>query len=819
MMKNIFLCVAAIIFIHVLPVTVNADFGNETKLLNDGTLLNSRIGHSVAIDGDLAIVGRQASFGHADILERDTDGSWSTPGGFNQTSSNDSFGFAVSISGNTAIVGAYRGDDNFTDAGYAKIFVRDASAGTWSEQQKLLASDASASAYFGNSVAVSGDTAIVGAYCAGTLCTGAAYVFVRDGAGAWSEQQKLVSSDIATTDNFGISVAIDGDTAIVGARLDDGTFPDSGSAYVFVRNGAGVWTQQQKLNAAISSTQYFGSGVAINGDTVVVSTDAQTAGYIETVHVFVRDTGVWSEQQVLSASDGEVGDGFGTSVSISGDTLLIGAPNDSDIVPGSGSVYAFTRTAGVWTEQPKILASDGATGDSFGQGVSISGNTVLVGSPGDDDITSGSGSVYVYTATGGTVTAPDITVTDSVAPINDLNLPFGNVTAGASSDQTITITNDGNAVLTLGTIASANPLAAPFSILSDTCSGQTLAAAANCTVGVRFAPAAAGPFSDSLDIPSDDADENTVTVNVSGTGTAVPVPDITVTDSVAPADDLQVPFGDLTEGLTSDRTVTITNDGNAVLTLGTIALANPLAAPFSILNDTCSGQTLTATSDCTFDVRFAPTGASSSTDSFDIPTNDPDESSLTVNLSGTGLSSVSNNPPSKPIFIAPANGQDVSLLPGGTLTLRWNASTDPDGDEVSYDVYLCTDADPIANCTTASASPINMSGAGTVMYASAGPVNPSGRMGLDTVFAGLAVGLMLMSVTWRDPKGWVLGILLIFAGSILASCGNNNNNTGGNTVEYQASGLSTNTAYYWAVVAKDDQGGETFSDTWRFTTR
>ncbi|WP_177421174.1 choice-of-anchor D domain-containing protein [endosymbiont of Lamellibrachia barhami] len=156
---------------------------------------------------------------------------------------------------------------------------------------------------------------------------------------------------------------------------------------------------------------------------------------------------------------------------------------------------------------------------------------------------------------------------------------------------------------------------------------------------VRFAPTVIGISNDSFDILSNDPDEATVTINLTGTGVAapVPVPDITVTDSVAPTGDLQVPFGSVTEGAASNKVVTITNDGTADLTLVQIALGNPLAAPFSILNDTCSAQTLTPAASCTLTVRFAPTVAGTFNDSFDIPSDDPDEGSVTVNLSGTGV--------------------------------------------------------------------------------------------------------------------------------------------------------------------------------------
>jgi hypothetical protein len=239
--------------------------------------------------------------------------------------------------------------------------------------------------------------------------------------------------------------------------------------------------------------------------------------------------------------------------------------------------------------------------------------------------------------------AVNIVVTDSVAPVNDRQVPFGSVQQGASSDQTITIANQGTADLVISTIASANSLTAPFSISADTCSGQTIAPAGSCTLTVRFAPTGTGSFTDNFDIPSDDPGAPTITVSIIGTGTAAPVPDISVIDSVNPNDDHQVPFGDVVQGNTSDQTVTVTNNGTTGLVVGTVASANPLASPFSITIDNCSGQTIAPSGTCTMTVRFGPTGTGSFTDSFDIPSNDPDISTVALSVSGTGTAASAPN--------------------------------------------------------------------------------------------------------------------------------------------------------------------------------
>lgn len=235
---------------------------------------------------------------------------------------------------------------------------------------------------------------------------------------------------------------------------------------------------------------------------------------------------------------------------------------------------------------------------------------------------------------------PNISVTDSVAPTTDQAVPFGTAGVGATLNQTVTVTNSGNANLLVGTIAAANGLVAPFSVVSDNCSGQTVAPAANCTLGVRFQPTGAGVFNDAFDIPSNDSADPTITVTVSGTGTALATPDISVTDDSLPADDLLVPFGNVTESTTRDRTVTVTNSGGADLVLGPIGGANPVAAPFSILSNSCAalpGLVLVPAASCTVVLRYAPTSTGAASDSVDIPSTDPDEAMVTVQLTGTGI--------------------------------------------------------------------------------------------------------------------------------------------------------------------------------------
>ena len=275
---------------------------------------------------------------------------------------------------------------------------------------------------------------------------------------------------------------------------------------------------------------------------------------------------------------------------------------------------------------------------------------------------------FAVSGTGTVAPVPQIAVTDSIAPATDQKVLFGSVTTGSLSDATITITNPGTANLVIGTIAGTDTLAAPFSILNDTCSAKTVAPLANCTLTARFAPAAAGIFDDTFNIPSNDPATPTVSFALSGLGTALPVPLISVTDSKAPTTDQQVPFGSVLVGGSTDATITATNNGTANLVIGQIASANPLAAPFSILNDTCSGKTIAPAAACTLTVHFAPTAGAPASDTFDIPSNVTATPAVTITVSGTGTVPLA---PAISVTdsIAPATDQQVPfgvVLVGGS---------------------------------------------------------------------------------------------------------------------------------------------------------
>ncbi len=311
----------------------------------------------------------------------------------------DRFGWSIDISGDTAVIGMPMDDDNGNNSGSAYIFTRDDS-GVWTQQAKLLY-DGDEIDEFGWSVAISGDTVVVGAR-RDAFWSGSVYVFTRT-AGVWTQQAELLASDGANSDRFGYSVSIADDTVVVGAVGDEDNGADSGSAYIFARTG-GVWTQQAKLVAEDGvAFDNFANSVSIDGDTVIIGVhgDDDNGGRSGSAHIFTRDGGVWTSQAKIVPLDGTALDEFGYSVSINGDTAIIGAPIDDNDGNNSGSAYIFTRTGGVWTQQSKLIPADGSAVDYFGNAVAISNGAAAVGANRNDDNGSSSGSAYAFTSTDG----------------------------------------------------------------------------------------------------------------------------------------------------------------------------------------------------------------------------------------------------------------------------------------------------------------------------------------------------------------------------------------------------------------------------------
>jgi len=398
------------------PITIDPLIYLEQKVIASGEA-GDQFGLSVALSGDTALVGADyddvganADQGSAYIFVRNgTTWTQQTKLTASDGAAYDNFGISVALSGNTALVGAYL-DDIGANSGQGSAYVFTRSGTTWSEQAHLTASDGAAYDYFGISVALSSDTALVGAYYDEVVANdiqGSAYVFTRSGT-TWSEQAHLTATDGTGGDRFGISVALSGDTALVGAYYDDvGANTNQGSAYVFTRSGV-TWSEQAHLTASDGAAgDWFGSSVALSGDTALVGATGDNVGANSnqgSAYVFTRSGTTWAQQGKLTASDGATSDYFGISVALSGDTALVGAYyDDAGANSDQGSAYVFTRSGTTWTQQTRLTASDGAADDYFGISVALSGDTALAGAYWDDvGANSDQGSAYVFTRSGTT---------------------------------------------------------------------------------------------------------------------------------------------------------------------------------------------------------------------------------------------------------------------------------------------------------------------------------------------------------------------------------------------------------------------------------
>jgi hypothetical protein len=387
----------------------------------------NRFGFAVSIDDNTALVGEPFDnvganqSGSAYVYVRD-GGLWNLQAQLNAAdfATNDNFGHRVAIDGNTALVTAILDDDNGLNSGSAYVFVRDI-AGNWAQQAKLLAPDGAAGDGFGEWAALDGDTVVIGARSDDDhgSDSGSAYVFVRDAAGNWTIQAKLVAGDAASGDVFGFGVGLHGDTAVIGAVLEDQAGNNAGAAYVFVRDDDGVWTQQAKLTAADGAAdRLFGRDIAVYGDTVLIGSIKAPANHSTggAAYVFVRNAGLWSQQAKLVALDGG-DDEFGMSLALETDTAVIGAWAHDHGATDTGAAYVFKRDAsGNWSEDKELLASDRGPGQQLsgpGGGVAISNGTVIAGTPYLGNALTGA--AYVFQL----VTPPSDTDGDGVVDLVD----------------------------------------------------------------------------------------------------------------------------------------------------------------------------------------------------------------------------------------------------------------------------------------------------------------------------------------------------------------------------------------------------------------
>jgi hypothetical protein len=413
------------------------------------------LGASVAVSGDTAVTGAPYGYldtgtnpGYATVFVR-SGGVWAhqseltSPDG----SSLDRFGSSVAIVGDTIIVGA-PGDDE--GKGSAYVFVR--SGGVWSLQQKISVGDGLAGDGFGTAVALSGDIAIVGSPASdreGLAAAGVAHVFSRAGS-TWSYAAQLGAADAQQDAYFGSSIALDVGTVAIGAPGQDSASAaaewEAGAAYVY-RGSGSVWTQEAKLAASLEQPfAYFGSSLAIDGDTIIVGAFGAESSR-GAAYVFKR-AGTWTEQSLLVPESAAPGAAFGWAVALAGDAAVIGAPyDDSGADTAEGAAYMYARSGSAWAEQSKLFAGNGRAYDGLGASVAAANGVALVGADSAGDIYGGL--VYEFSGLMPAATLRDQTLL--VAPPgvlgNDLDPGGMGLTAGVitqPANGTVTLLADGS---------------------------------------------------------------------------------------------------------------------------------------------------------------------------------------------------------------------------------------------------------------------------------------------------------------------------------------------------------------------------------------
>jgi hypothetical protein len=384
---------------------------NTKKLANSeaGASAGDEFGYWVAIDGSTLAVGVRSdddgvsNSGSAFLFSyTDVDEFPRTKLTENRDAqSNDYFGNALDISGDAIVIGASQDDDiNGTNSGAAYVMRFSYDGGKWtiSDEGRLTPSEPSAGGQFGNAVAISGDRVVVANKKEGV------YVFEDDGS-AWKEKAKLSAVDAQGGENFGSSVAIDGDTIVVGAIYSRKGDLQTGSVYVFKYNGSD-WQEETPplFGDDLGDGDKFGSSVALEGDTIIVGAPYHDGAESNTgaAYVFRRNAGAWIQEAKLIGSDPSQNGRFGNSVALSGNTAVVGASRndlevDNNLLVDAGSAYLFRFDGSRWNQTDILISPDAAAGDEFGCSVAISGDLVLVGAYKGDNAELDSGSAYVYT--------------------------------------------------------------------------------------------------------------------------------------------------------------------------------------------------------------------------------------------------------------------------------------------------------------------------------------------------------------------------------------------------------------------------------------
>jgi hypothetical protein len=375
------------------------------KLTASDAAAGDRFGNSVAISGSTALVGARLDddagedSGSAYLYDfTDPNNIIETKLTASDAAAFDQFGKFVAISGSTALVGAWGNDDAGTNSGSAYLF--DVATGV--QLFKLTASDAADGDGFGWSVALSSATALVGAPGNGDAGTNSGSAYLYDFSDPCNITEiKLTASDAATEDYFGSSVAISASTAIVGAHLDDDAGDASGSAYLYDFSDPCSVIETKLTASDAAADDRFGGSVALSGTTAIVGApfDDDACDRSGSAYLYDFSDPCNITETKLTASDAAADDWFGDSVAISGATALVGALWGDAVAgsgdnPGSAYLYDFSDPCNI--TETKLTASDAAAVDNFGSSAAISGTTAIVGAPDDDDAGTSSGSAYLF---------------------------------------------------------------------------------------------------------------------------------------------------------------------------------------------------------------------------------------------------------------------------------------------------------------------------------------------------------------------------------------------------------------------------------------
>ena len=323
---------------------------------------------------------------------------------------NSQFGWSVATLRDLAVVGSPH-DATGTGSGSAYLYARSLDgSNTWTQIKKLLPLSGHALDEFGTAVAISGDTVVVGARLRDDqgANSGAAYVFMRNQGGTdlWGLVKELLATDEASGDQFGTAVSISDDTVAVGSPLANASaLANSGAVYIFGRNqgGSNEWGQVKKLVASGPATaDHFGSSVSLSADTLVAG--APLVGGSGAAYVFMRNQGgtdLWGFVKKLVSGDGLSNGQFGTAASIAGDIIAISAPQvNASGLGDSGAVYVLTRNqggTGQWGQVKRLFAADLATGDHFGSALAVNADALVVGAQLADGNGTDSGAAYLFT--------------------------------------------------------------------------------------------------------------------------------------------------------------------------------------------------------------------------------------------------------------------------------------------------------------------------------------------------------------------------------------------------------------------------------------